>query len=85
LNLDTDVYLFPVKKIESFYKDGKLRFELSTKSQEYIYILKNDMYEDDEYKSEEVLRQALCINDMEFSDYTKVYEDYDISIYHIEK
>lgn len=85
LNLDTDVYLFPVKKIESFYKDGKLRFELSTKSQEYIYILKNDMYEDDECKSEEVLRQALCVNDMEFADYTKVYEDYDISIYHIEK
>lgn len=85
LNLDTDVYLFPVRKNNSFLKDKKLKFDICKESEEYIYILKNDIYEDEEYRGEEILKQALYITDKELAEYTKVFEDYDISIYYVEK
>lgn len=85
LNLDTDVYLFPVRKNNSFLKDKKLKFDICKESKEYIYILKNDIYEDEEYRSEEILKQALYITDKDLAEYTKVFEDYDISIYYVEK
>lgn len=81
LTLDTDVYLFPVKKISN---DQKIKYDICTESQEYLYIVKNDIYEDKD-KAEDILKQALDIADMEFAEYTKVYEDYDISIFYVEK
>lgn len=83
LNLDYNVYFFPVLKKDALNKVGK-EYESCIQSNSYIYILKKDIYEKNDDKIEETLKKALYINSTEFADYKKIYDDSEIIVYIVE-
>ncbi len=85
LDLEEYVYSFPVNKIMNNNQSGIQKFKVSSKGERYIYIVKNDMYEDYEGKNDDILKQALYINSMDLAEYNKLYEDFNITLYYVEK